>query len=103
MSVLDARGMPVQKISEDQIVTALNTLNRRNQAQQMQIMQMGLLIEFLIEKLSTRKLPDGDPIFTVSEQEYEDFSRTRYEEIRVQAKDFAAKAQESGVQLDLQE
>lgn len=106
MPVLDARGRPVTQYTPEQLAIAINTLNRRNQAQQMQLMQLGLLIEFLIEKLSSRNMPDGSAVFVVSEKEYEEFSTKRYAEIQEEAKNFAelASKQEAGNQtLDLEE
>jgi hypothetical protein len=107
MAVLDSSGMPIRKVSDDQLIMALNTVARRNQALQMQLMQLGLLVEFLIEKLSATALPDGSPVFSVDETEFEDFSRRRYEEIKVQAKEFQQLMQEQDQanqpQVDLQE
>ena len=106
MSLLDANGMPVRKATDDQLIMALNTLARRNQALQMQIMQLGLLVEFVIEKLSSVQLPDGAQLFAVDEKEFEDFSRRRYDEIKEQAKEFSKLVQESnsqGAPVDLQE
>lgn len=88
MSVLDARGNEVRKVSDDQIIMALNTVAKRNQALQMQLMQLGLLVEFLIEKLGSVALADGTPVFSVDEKEFEDFSNKRYEEIKIQAQEF---------------
>lgn len=106
MSILDSSGMPVRKTTDDQIILALNTLARRNQALQMQLMQLGMLVEFLMEKLSTTHMPDGSPLFAVDEKEFEDFSRRRYDEIKEQAKEFSKLVQESqgqGAPVDLQE
>lgn len=100
MSVLDHKGRPVEKFTQDQLITAINTLSRRNQAQQMQIMQMGLLVEFIIEKLSAKTMPDGTAVFTVSEKEYEDFSTKRYAEIQEEAKTFAELAAQKGANND---
>lgn len=106
MAVLDSSGMPVRKTTDDQLIMALNTLARRNQALQMQIMQLGLLVEFVIEKLSATNLGDGTPVFTVDESEFEEFSRKRYAEIKEQAQEFSklmAESQEQGPAVDLQE
>jgi hypothetical protein len=105
MSLFDASGMPIRKVTDDQLIMALNTVARRNQALQMQLMQLGLLVEFVIEKLGSVQLPDGTPVFAVDEKEFEDFSRRRYEEIKVQAKEFQQLVQEQADQppVDLQE
>lgn len=105
MAVLDSSGMPVRKTTDDQVIMALNTLARRNQAMQMQIMQLGLLVEFVIEKLSNISMPDGSPVFVVDDTEFEEFSRKRYEEIKVQAREFSQlmAEQEQGPEVDLQE
>lgn len=88
MGIVNAQGQEIRKVSDDQIIMALNTLTRRNQAQQLQIMQLGLLIEFLIEKLGARQLPDGSSVFAVDETEYETWSTQRYEEIKAEASQF---------------
>jgi len=105
MALLDANGIPVRKANDDQLIMALNTLARRNQALQMQIMQLGLLVEFVIEKLSGTNLPDGTPVFNVDETEFEEFSRKRYAEIKEQATEFSKLMAESEQtpSVDLQE
>lgn len=100
MPILDPSGAPIRKISDDQIISAINTIGRRNQTQQLQIMQLGLLIEFLIEKLGATSI-QGEPVFVIDEQEFDNFSKRRYEEIKVEAQEFASAVQENGQAPDV--
>lgn len=93
-SLFDANGQPIRKVSDEQLIMAMNTISRRNQSQQIQLMQLGILVEFLIEKLGKVTLADGNPVFSVEEKEFEDFSRKRYEEIKVEAAEFNRLIQE---------
>lgn len=95
MPLLDAQGAPVRKTTDDQLILALNTLSQRNQSLQLQLMQLGLLVEFLIEKLGKTTLPDGSPVFSVEDSEFEEFSTRRYQEIQQEAKEFNRLMQES--------
>ena len=95
MPLLDAQGAPVRKTTDDQLILALNTLSQRNQSLQLQLMQLGLLVEFLIEKLGKTTLPDGSPVFSVEDSEFEEFSTRRYQENQQEAKQFNLPIQES--------
>jgi len=98
--VLGPNGQPVRKVTDDQIITALNTLVQRNQALQMQVMQLGLLPEFVIDKLTSTKQADGSPLFVLDEKEFETFSTQRYAEIKEQAQQFQEQSNQPAVNLE---
>lgn len=83
MSVLDSNGNPVNTRNNPlaPIIQGLNVLHQRSEAQQMQLVQLGLLVEFLIEKMTT---PDasGKPLLTFNQNEFETWSSARFEEIK---------------------
>lgn len=93
-------GQPVRKVTDDQIITALNTLVQRNQALQMQVMQLGLLTEFIIDKLTDLKQSNGEPLFVLDEKEFEKFSEQRYAEIKEQAQQFQDRSNQPTVNLE---
>lgn len=79
MSLFDAKGQVVRKITDEQIITALNALAQRHQNQQMQLMQLGILVEYLIEKSG----------IVIDEDEFSTYAEKRYAEIRAESQRIA--------------
>ena len=92
--VLDAQGNPIRQVSDNQLITAIQTLSKRNQMMQSQLMQLGMLIEFMIEELGEVKDSNGSPLFSINETKYEQFSKKRMAEFQQEAAEFAKLTQE---------
>lgn len=105
MALFDSQGREIRKVPEDQLVNAINILAKRTESHQMQLMQLGMLLEFIIEKLSGTSMPDGTKVLDLAENEYDAWSQKRFAEIKEQAEQFRQLAQSgtdsaSPVQLD---
>lgn len=105
MSLYDSQGREIRKVPEEQILNAINTLAKRTESHQMQLMQLGMLLEFVVEKLSNQTLPNGTKVLELIEDEFNTWSENRFAEIKSQAERFRelAQAQEANtpaVELD---
>ena len=80
MSLVDASGNPIQpKLDQNQMMQLMTGLRIRIDAANAQLVQLGLLVEYLYENLSEQGI-------TVDMENFPKWAETRYAEIQQQAK-----------------
>ena len=80
MSIVDASGNPIQpKLDQNQMMQLMTGLRIRIDAANAQLVQLGLLVEYLYENLSEQGI-------NVDMEEFPTWAEKRYSEIQEQAK-----------------
>ena len=80
MSIVDASGNPIQpKLDQNQMMQLMTGLRIRIDAANAQLVQLGLLVEYLYENLSEQGV-------NVDMEEFPTWAEKRYSEIQEQAK-----------------
>lgn len=93
MSLYDAQGREIRQVTDEQLINAINTLDQNNKMLQQQLMQFGMLIEYVIEQL-------GDTL-TIDPTHYEAWVTKRVAEIQKNME--ALRTRQMAPQLDLEE
>lgn len=82
MSLVDPTGRPIKtenKISEADLIQVLTSLRVRMDAANAQLVQLGLLLEYLYEQL-------GKQGIEIPMDDFNTWAKSRYEEIQAEAK-----------------
>lgn len=119
MPVLDAQGREVRSVTDEALVKAINTLGQRTENQQYQIMQLGLLVEYLVEQLTNTSIPDPHqskldrqeegtrflPLLVMDENDFKEWQEKRFAEIKEQSRRLVELAQQApqNLSFDLEE
>jgi hypothetical protein len=85
MPIYGPDGRTVTSISTEEIVQALSVLNDRTKQFQLQNFQLGLMVEWMFEKLAASSLD-----ISFDRDEFDVWARKRVEEVRVEAAAFEA-------------
>ena len=88
MALVDSRGNPVQpKLENDQIMQLMTGLRIRIDAANAQLVQLGLLVEYLYEQLAEAGT-------TISMEKFPKWAEARYAEIQKQAQEAVDQSKE---------
>ena len=80
MALVDSTGNPIQpKLDQNQMMQLMTGLRIRIDAANAQLVQLGLLVEYLYENLSEQGI-------TIEMEDFPKWAETRYAEIQQQAK-----------------
>lgn len=83
-SVLGPNGQPARQ-GPDRFQQVLLGFAHRIEQSQQQIIQLGLLVEFLVHKVQTSTHPDGSPLIVIGDTEFGEWTQERFAEIQREA------------------